>query len=96
VVSIDGRGFVTRHLPSDGTRAAELDVRGPVTLASAFELDDAPAFERFFFVTSAEPFAASVVTEAAADLARRRSGQRLELPATLEQSTFLLRKDGRP
>jgi hypothetical protein len=67
-----------------------------VSLASAFELDDAPAFERFFFVTSPEPFAVAVVTEAAARLGPSGAGGRLELPPSLEQSTLLLRKDGPP
>ena len=94
VVSIDGRGGVTCHLPSTGSRAAELEIRGPTTLASAFELDDAPAFERFFFVTSPKPFPVSVVTEAAARFASHGAGDRLRLPPALEQSTVLLRKGG--
>jgi hypothetical protein len=93
VVSVDGRGVVTRHLPPTGSGAAELDARSPASLASAFELDDAPRFERFFFVTSSGPFPVSLVTGAVERLAAH-GGERLELPPAFEQSTFLLRKDG--
>jgi hypothetical protein len=92
VVSVDGRGAVTVHLPASGSLAARLGTSGPVVLASAWELDDAPGFERFFFVTSDRPFAVRTVTEAAARLSSA-AADRLELPPGLGQSTLLLRKD---
>jgi hypothetical protein len=96
VVSIDGRGGVTVHLPAGGTRAAELTADRPTLLASAYELDDAPTFERFFFVTSAAPFDVALVTEAARRLGSRAAEGpvRFDLPPDFRQSTFLLRKDG--
>jgi hypothetical protein len=52
VVSIDGRGTVTQHLPlPPSTAAPVLSARG--LLPSSYELDDAPYFERFFLVTGA-------------------------------------------
>lgn len=50
VVSIDGRGTVTQHLPlPPSTEAPVLSARG--LLPSSYELDDAQHFERFFLVT---------------------------------------------
>jgi len=94
VVSVDGRGGLSVHLPSGGREAAPLDAEGPTTLASAWELDDAPAFERFFFVTSKAPFAVAAVTEALRRTPPGADPARLDLPPELEQSTVVLRKDG--
>jgi hypothetical protein len=94
VASIDGRGVQSLHLPTGGPEAAELDPDGAVVLASAWELDDAPAFERFFFVTSPAPFAVDTVTRALRRAAAPGADPaRLDLPDGLAQSTFVLRKD---
>jgi hypothetical protein len=98
VVSLDGRGEITVHLPVGGDRAAELTAGRPTPLAAAYELDDAPAFEHFFFVTSEAPFEVAAVTEAIRHVASREPNHdgpapRLRLPAALEQSAFVLRKD---
>lgn len=68
VVSVDGRGAVTVHLPEHGGRAAALEpgkTGSAVSLPSAYQLDDAPAFERFFFVTAPAPFEVAQVRQAA-------------------------------
>lgn len=94
VVSQDGRGALTVHHPA-GELAAEL-AGGPVALPAAFELDDAPAFEAFYFVTSRRPFAVRVVIGALERATASRSkgdGKVLDLPADLAVATFLLRKD---
>jgi len=65
IVSIDGRGVVTRHLPREGSRSAPLS-RGPEELLDfAYELDDAPRWERFYFVAGSAPFDTGPVVEAA-------------------------------
>jgi hypothetical protein len=95
VMSVDGRGVLSVHLPTSGPAAAELEADNPVVLASAWELDDAPAFERFFFVTSPAPFAVDTVTGALRRAAPAGfDAPRLDLPPALAQSTFVLRKDG--
>ncbi len=53
IFSIDGRGVVTLHHPSSPKGPASLESPDhPVPLPTAYELDDAPSFERFFFVAS--------------------------------------------
>jgi hypothetical protein len=94
VLSIDGRGTVTVHLPLAGAEAAPLSKNGDTTLGSSYALDDAPAYERFFLVTSDQPFPVSAVTTAANQLAKgghADQGQ-LSLPANLHQTPFLLLK----
>ena len=96
VISMDGAGHVTQHLPDEGTAsAAPLRATPEMRLPSAYQLDDAPAFERFVLVTASRTFPVAVVTRAAANLAghgaRARSGS-LELPAGFHQAWFLLDK----
>ncbi|MCX7030095.1 MAG: hypothetical protein NTU62_08245 [Spirochaetes bacterium] len=99
ILSIDGRGVVTFHLPEgwEGgpARSPALDTSGEITLASAYELDDAPAFERFFLVYGAGPFEVSAAAEPARRLAARPDSAlrgRISLPRTLRQVSFLLVK----
>jgi anti-sigma factor RsiW len=101
ILSIDGRGVVTFHLPEGFERGAArspaLDAGGEITLASAYELDDAPSFERFFLVYGEAPFEVAAVAEAARRLATRPAQaqrQMLDLPRGLRQAAFLLVKKG--
>ena len=75
ILSIDGRGVLTQHFPPPQapSAATRLVQGGAIPLTSAYELDDAPAFERFFFVTSSgpTPLRVDLVTRAAEALAAR-------------------------
>jgi hypothetical protein len=95
VVSVDGRGVVTRHGPGDGTLAARLPAQGAVPLDHSYRLDDAPAFERFFLVTGGSPFAVEPVLDAIGHLAAAggaRTGAP-SLPPGLAWSDFVLEKE---
>ncbi len=96
IYSIDGRGVVTLHYPdiAEGTSPG-LDQGGEISLPYAYELDDAPLFERFFFITSDEPFDLAVVRDAAHTLAsqvKRAERKRLKLPPGFKQYSIILRK----
>jgi len=92
IVSIDGRGSVTVHLPVHGDQAAALASGDTVLLDHAYQLDDAPRFERFHFVTAQAPFAVATVVDAARRAATTASASELPLAASFEQASFLLRK----
>jgi hypothetical protein len=96
LLSIDGRGGVTLHFPAASGAAAELTRGGLTLLGSSFTLDDAPGFERFFFVTSAEqPLSVADVLERARRLASdpaKAARAPLELPPGLTQTSLILRK----
>jgi hypothetical protein len=66
ICSLDGRGIVTLHHPIglDGDQKL-IDLAGAVPLANAYELDDAPDFEKFFFVTASEPLDVDAILEKA-------------------------------
>jgi hypothetical protein len=100
ILSIDGRGVVTFHLPEgwagSPARSPSLDEAGEITLASAYELDDAPSFERFFLVYGEDPFDVSAAADAARRLAARPDAAlrgRLALPRSLQQASLLLVKE---
>ena len=95
VVSVDASGGVTQHLPAAPGAAAALSSTGAVRLPSSYELDETPGFERFFLVTSAQPFSTGVVLAAAQALAKSPAAaqtQALALPAELSQQSLFLKK----
>jgi hypothetical protein len=98
IFSVDGRGTLTWHVPS-GYRggalpAPALDPKGPALLPKAYELDDAPGFERFFLVYSARPFQVAEVERIARTLAAGGGADRtdLKLGRGLGQSSLLVKK----
>jgi len=96
IVSTDGNGNVTQHLPRSGGRAAPLEAGATVLLGFSYELDDAPRWERFYLVTGDEPFELEPVRQAARKVAAAGSEAAtplLEIPADLEQSIFTLTKE---
>ena len=98
ILSIDGRGHVTLHLPSTGDQAAPLQRESTVLLDQAFELDDAPRWERFYFVTAANPFTVAPIVAAAGRAAELGGDTPAALPlgTGLDQSVFSLQKEIKP
>lgn len=96
LVSLDGAGKVTQHLPEEGARQAlPLIAFRELRLPSAYELDDAPGFERFVLVTASQPFAVTIAFDAAHALARRGAAARtqpLPLAPSFFQTSVLLNK----
>lgn len=70
ILSIDGRGTVTLHLPESIGESTKLISRKQFLLPNAIELDNAPKFERFFFLTSESPIDVDGVLLEARDLAK--------------------------
>ncbi len=97
LVSIDGRGVVTLHLPTEGQPAPVKFEPGRVQLPFSYELDDAPSFERFILVTSDGIFSVRQVQAAAPQLAAKPEdvavAARLDLPPGLSQRDFVLTKE---
>ena len=98
VVSIDGHGVVTLHFPDRDVDSPTLKREGEIFLSSSYRLDDAPDFERFFFVTSDTSFAVDVILEAARELVESKTrgleGE-LRLPLGFEQTSKLLNKESK-
>jgi hypothetical protein len=95
ILSIDGRGVVTLHFPADERGSTLLGQGGAVALDHSYELDDAPAFERFVFVTSDQSIRLADVLASARSLAadpQRRDAGEMRLAAGQRQTWYTLRK----
>ncbi len=95
LVSIDGRGAVTRHHPPAGesTRVSGSNV----VVGHGFALNDAPAFERFFLVTALRPIDVEAVVTAAGELAKSPNAgtDPLVLGSGLDSLDLTLQKEAR-
>jgi anti-sigma factor RsiW len=95
ILSIDGAGAVTLHFPETEESATALAGGPLILLPSSFELDRAPRFERFIFITAAGPLPTAAIMEKAWQLAAagdRAMTAPLDLPAGFGQVSLLLRK----
>ncbi|MFY0538023.1 hypothetical protein [Nannocystis pusilla] len=94
VASLDGAGVVTLHFPAEAGGSTLLRQGGAIRLAQSYELDAAPNFERFVFVTADAPIDASRVVAALKTVAPFTDAptRPLALPASWAQSSFLVEK----
>jgi len=100
IFSIDGRGVVSLHLPGERRGSLVLRREGEVALDFSYRLDDAPGFERFFFVTSDRTFDLDLVLKRvdklSAELMKGKvdpAGAPLELPDGLEYTSLTVKKE---
>lgn len=91
IVSVDGAGVATLHSPLPG-RGTALEQDGTTHLSTAYRLDDAPVFERFFLLTSDVPIDVEEVMEAARAFANTDQADTLAFPMDLQVSSLMLRK----
>jgi len=93
IASVDGNGSVTLHLPDRAGAAATLK-SGVNLLPFAYQLDDAPDYELFVFVTSSSTFDTVAVTAALKGLneGKQGPGADLHLPESLHVYRMLLKK----
>lgn len=88
IVSVDGAGVATLHFPDTADGSTLLEA-GLVRLDHAYELDDAPAFERFFLVSADTPLDPAEILDRVRTVGRTEA---LELPTEWAQVSVLLTK----
>lgn len=93
IFSIDGRGTVTLQFPENIYSNTRLDNGGKVLLPFSYELDNAPFFERFFFVTSDREIDSAEILEKAGRIARGNKSEMLNLPPYQSQQSITLFKE---
>jgi len=64
VLSVDGRENLTLHFPQSPNADTSLIQGDPQSLPHSYELDDAPAFETFYFVSANRPLNVGLVIQA--------------------------------
>jgi hypothetical protein len=97
IFSIDGNSYITLHFPPTKDQPPLLETGGEIALADAFELDTAPGFERFFFITAEEEFDLNHILTSGYAIAQDPESARrkdLELPEGFRQQSILLIKEG--
>lgn len=95
ILSIDGAGAVSLHFPEKAEGDTTLPAGARVFLPRAYELDEAPRFERFFFITARAPLPTAAILEKARALAADRDRAMtagLDLPGGYGQLSLLIRK----
>jgi hypothetical protein len=93
IVAVDGARKVTLLHPAEAGLEPVLDPSGDVALPFGYQLDDAPGFERFLFITSDTPFPVEQILDVVQDAARAGLTEHpLPLPPSFEQASFTLRK----
>jgi hypothetical protein len=96
IASVDGAGVVTLHFPASEDAPPETTAiaKRATTLPHAYALDDAPRFERFFFITANQPIDVQQSLAALRALAQRpdSADAALDLPTGLDQWSLRLKK----
>jgi len=93
IASVDGRGTLTWHLPGNGRNAVRLQGGAGVPLDHAYELDDAPDFERFVFITGPDRFELDDLSQVLHSWSGRGP---LELDPPLRSTVFSVSKEEEP
>ena len=95
ILSIDGRGVVTLHYPESEDTEPILDQNKKTLLSTSYELDDAPDFERFFFITSKSKIDVQTILDSAKVWAKHPQTSdlaELDLPDSFSQYSLLIKK----
>jgi anti-sigma-K factor RskA len=97
ILSIDGNGNVTLHFPDKENDPTSLVQDKKILLPNAIELDNAPGFERFFFITSNVEINTAEILKKAGTLANnpdKAKEENMDLPENVNQFSIVIIKGG--
>jgi hypothetical protein len=93
ILSVDGNGVITRHFPYDKDEATQISANVETSLKYSYELDDAPEFERFFYISSSNPFQYLYIEKMIKkNIAQVKNSIEIDLPDGYYQESILLLK----
>jgi len=94
IISVDGRGGVYTHIPLEISSEPRLVVGRVHRLAYGYQLDDAPRFEHFYFITSRETFSVQQLVQTVRSQANRitERADSLQLGDEFEITSVTIRK----
>ncbi len=98
ILSIDGSGAVTLHHPGGVIGDQQLANGGEYALPFSYQLDNAPRFERFYFISGNEEIPMDLLMSEAERVAMSRTGlwaDKFHLPEQFRQESLLLLKNSR-
>ena len=96
ILSIDGSGKVTLHFPEQIGLSTAIEKNKKILLPNAIELDNAPDFERFFFITSERNIDIAEIIKKAEILGNnptRAKTDPLDLPESYQQFSRIILKE---
>ncbi|HUX20036.1 MAG TPA: hypothetical protein VMW69_02280 [Spirochaetia bacterium] len=93
IFSVDGSGTVTLHYPEGSKSSARLKSGGEVALPYSYELDNAPSFERFYFVTSTREFPVDEILSVARRAATAGNLAAIAFPKGFSVASVTLHKE---
>ena len=97
ILSIDSRGVVTLHYPDTQNSSTELVLHKKILLKKSYELDDAPDFERFFFIMSRTKINVDKVIIEAETFSKQSSHivskENIKLDNKFKQISFTIKKE---
>jgi len=99
IFSVDGRGRLSLHFPKSETASGQLEQNKKIPLPEAIELDNAPSFERFFFLTADQPIDIGQVLKLVAAFTEknlRSSPGTITFPEGIEYDLFIVKKKDAP
>ncbi|MDH5716843.1 MAG: DUF4384 domain-containing protein [Spirochaetia bacterium] len=95
ILSIDGRGAITLHLPHEKNASLKINKNEKTGLPYSYTLDDAPVFEKFFFLTSEKEFYVTDIMKIVNKFANDTAivfNSNLPLDENIKQTTFIVSK----
>ena len=93
IFSVDGRGNVTNHFPSNKLNSKLVDPNaGTAFLDFSYELDDAPLFETFVIISSDNPFDIEAKKAEIAGMSLKELAKGSFVPEQSQFSIFTLKK----
>lgn len=95
IFSVDGRGTFTLHYPTSIDDSTAVESTGEVLLPYAYRLDDAPRFEKFYFLTSEERLDLDSIIDAVSrqiDRQQEDPEYEMQFDQDLSVSSLILRK----
>ena len=93
ILSVDGRGVVSQHFPDSDTNNTRIET-GTHVLPFAFELDDAPGYEMFFFLSSDTPISLAAIIKKSARI--KSIQESIVVPDNIHLEKVVLHKLPRP
>ncbi|MES0490243.1 MAG: hypothetical protein ABUK01_09635 [Leptospirales bacterium] len=95
IFSVDGRGEITLHFPSTKKAEQKLQSGKNIYLEFSYELDDAPEFEKFFFLQSEKEIDTEELLKLIKKVATRGENiksKNFKVPGQYKQTTFMILK----
>ncbi len=95
IFSVDSKGLISLHYPISEKNSSKLIIRKKTFLSRAFELDDTPGFEKFYFISSNREINVSILIKNVKNILKIKNlsdESKLKLEEDLNQYSMIFNK----